>query len=206
MPTENFYRLSEIKQQSIINAVKMEITRAPYEEFSIYNVVQHCDISRGSFYQYFYSKDDVFIYLMSEYNNTIIDCVRNSLKTHDGDFFIALEEGFRCGVSMFCYKDNTDYRQHLFCHVKFYEKIWKDDEFSAEKHPALHETLFLINRQKLNFIHNEEDLRILIQICMATVTRECVRLLMTKTDEETICESFMCKLNLLKHAYLKANT
>lgn len=202
MPTEIFARLTPVKQQHIIEAVKAEITRAPFEEFSIYNVVRSCGISRGSFYQYFPNKEDILIYLLSSYNRSILDKVMQSLKENDGDWFTALEESYRFAVRMLCYKEPKAYRQHLFCNVDFYEKLWRNHDFSVDKYPVLMDALALINLDRLR-LDGMEELKTLIEICMASVTKECIVLLMTNCDEQTACESFIRKLALLRKAYQK---
>ena len=202
MPSEIFFRLSAVKQQYIIDAIKAEVARVPYEEFSIYNVVHQCGISRGSFYQYFSNKEDIFLYLFSTYNKNIMNCVITSLKENDGDFFKAIEDGFRFAVRMLCYKDSKIYRQHLFCNMFFYEKLWRDNDFSVEKYPVLHETLLLINQDRL-CLQSPDDMKTLIEICTASIVRECITVLLTNVSEEIICESFMRKLNFLKRAYQK---
>lgn len=202
MPTEVFFRLAPVKQKCIIEAIKAEIARVPYEEFSIYHVARNCEISRSSFYQYFINKEDVMIYLLSSYNRNILEKFMQSLKENDGDFFIAMEEGYRFMVRMLCYKESKAYRQHLFCNVEFYEKLWRDQDFSVEKYPVLLEALDLVNYDKL-YIQNREELKTLVEICMASVTRECIALLMTNASEQTACDCFMKKLNLLKKAYQK---
>ncbi len=202
MPTEVFFRLTPVKQQHIIEAIKEEITRVPYEEFSIYNVVRNCGISRGSFYQYFSNKEDIMLYLLSSYNKSILHRFMQSLKENNGDLFKGLEDGYRFAVRMLCYKESRDYRQHLFCNTVFYEKIWKDNDFSVEKYPVLLEALELVNYENLH-IENLEELKTLIEICMASITRECLTLLMTKSSEQTACDRFMKKLDLLKKAYQK---
>ena len=202
MPTDIFFRLTPVKQQHIIDAVKAEITRAPYEDFSIYNVVRSCGISRGSFYQYFTSKEDILIYLLSSYNKSILEKVMQSLRENDGDWFTALEESYRFVVRMLCYKESKEYRQHLFCNPAFYEKLWLDHDFSIDKYPVLMDALALIRIDKLR-LDNVDELKTLIEICMASVTRECINLLLTNADEYIACESFMKKLNLLRKAYQK---
>lgn len=200
MPTDVFFRLTPVKQQHIIEAIKEEITRVPYEEFSIYNVVRSCGISRGSFYQYFANKDDIMLYLLSSYNKSILERFMQALKENDGDLFLSLEEGYRFVVRMLCYKDSKSYRQHLFCNADFYEKLWRDHDFSVEKYPVFLEALNLVKFENLR-VDTPEELKILIEICMASVARECIVLLMTNTSEQTSCERFMKKLNLLKKAY-----
>ncbi|MBR0484157.1 MAG: TetR/AcrR family transcriptional regulator [Oscillospiraceae bacterium] len=202
MPTEIFFRLTPVKQQHIIDAVKAEITRAPFEEFSIYNVVRASGISRGSFYQYFVNKEDILIFLLSSYNKSVLEKVMQSLKENDGDWFTALEESYRFVVRMLCYKEPKDYRQHLFCNADFYEKLWRDHDFSVDKYPVLMDALSLINLEKLR-VDNVEELKTLIEICMASVTRECITLLLTNADEYTACESFERKLSLMRKNFQK---
>ncbi len=200
MPTEVFFRLTPVKQQHIIDAIKEEITRAPFEDFSIYNVVRSCGISRGSFYQYFANKEDIMIYLLSAYNKSVLERFKQSLKENNGDLFQGLEDGYRFVVRMLCYKESKAYRQHLFCNADFYEKLWKDHDFSIEKYPILLDTLELIKMENLH-ISGRDELKTLIEICMASITRECINLLLTNATEQMAIDSFMKKLALLRKAY-----
>ena len=59
MPKETFLKLPEEKKNKIIKAAKKEFERAPFEQTSIKNIVEDADIARGSFYQYFESKEDL---------------------------------------------------------------------------------------------------------------------------------------------------
>ena len=59
MPKETFVKLSEEKKDKIIKAAKKEFARVPFEQTSIKNIVEDADIARGSFYQYFESKEDL---------------------------------------------------------------------------------------------------------------------------------------------------
>lgn len=59
MPKETFLKLSEEKKKKIIKAAKKEFERVPLEQASIKNIVEDAEIARGSFYQYFESKEDL---------------------------------------------------------------------------------------------------------------------------------------------------
>lgn len=64
VPKETFLKLSKEKQQKVLDAAKKEFARVPIENVSIKNIVEDADIARGSFYQYFESKEDLLrIYL-----------------------------------------------------------------------------------------------------------------------------------------------
>lgn len=59
MPKETFLKLSNEKKEKIIKAAQKEFERVPIEEVSIKNIVENAEIARGSFYQYFESKEDL---------------------------------------------------------------------------------------------------------------------------------------------------
>lgn len=59
MPKETFLNLPEEKKKKIIKAAQDEFERVPLEQASIKNIVENAGIARGSFYQYFESKEDL---------------------------------------------------------------------------------------------------------------------------------------------------
>ena len=59
MPKETFLKLPNEKKEKIIKADQKEFERFPIEEESIKNILENAEIARGSFYQYFESKEDL---------------------------------------------------------------------------------------------------------------------------------------------------
>lgn len=49
MPKETFLKLSNEKQQKVLDAAKKEFARVPIENVSIKNIVEDADIARVSF-------------------------------------------------------------------------------------------------------------------------------------------------------------
>ena len=64
MPKQTFLNLPEEKRQGIVNAAIEEFAEFGFEASSINRMVASSGISKGSFYQYFEDKMDVFKYLM----------------------------------------------------------------------------------------------------------------------------------------------
>lgn len=89
MCTETFLRLPEEKRNRFLDAAWEEFTRTPFEKASINKIVVNARVPRGSFYQYFADKEDLFFhllgnmmkYLMAEYNKILI--------AENGDIFQA---------------------------------------------------------------------------------------------------------------------
>lgn len=90
MPNPTFFHLPEAKRKRLMDAVWQEFSSVSYMDASINKIIQTAEISRGSFYQYFSGKQDVFTYILQ----TIIDGTRNmfqaQLTVHNNDLFAAI--------------------------------------------------------------------------------------------------------------------
>lgn len=88
MPTSTFFNLHDEKKQRIINAVKSEMAQARYENISINKIVIAADIARGSFYQYFKNKNDMYEFIIGEYRAEMRAYTSLLLKECGGDLFL----------------------------------------------------------------------------------------------------------------------
>ena len=64
MPKQTFFNLSDKKRQSITKLAIAEFASADYDNASISNIVKQAKIAKGSFYQYFEDKKDLYLYLV----------------------------------------------------------------------------------------------------------------------------------------------
>jgi AcrR family transcriptional regulator len=62
MPTQTFHNLPADKKNRIIDAILDELALHTYEHINIQNIIKDANIPRGSFYQYFNDKDDLFAF------------------------------------------------------------------------------------------------------------------------------------------------
>jgi len=65
MPKQTFLNLPEEKRETIVNAAVDEFAEYGLENASTNRIVKNSGIAKGSFYQYFEDKQDVFMYLLS---------------------------------------------------------------------------------------------------------------------------------------------
>jgi len=65
MPKQTFLNLPQEKRETILNAAVEEFAQYGLENASTNRIVENSGISKGSFYQYFEDKQDVFMYLLS---------------------------------------------------------------------------------------------------------------------------------------------
>ncbi|MFT5886051.1 MAG: AcrR family transcriptional regulator [Arcticibacterium sp.] len=66
MPKKTFSNLDEGKRKQIIDSFLREFAVKPYDEASITVVVKELGIAKGSIYQYFEDKLDLFLFLIDE--------------------------------------------------------------------------------------------------------------------------------------------
>ena len=87
MPKETFIKLPEEKKQKIMRAAKKEFARVPFSETSIKNIVEDAGIARGSFYQYFETKEDLLEYIISSHVMMVNKGTEETLYKTNGDVF-----------------------------------------------------------------------------------------------------------------------
>ena len=80
MPTSTFFNLPPPKREKLLRAAVAEFARKPYGEVSINRIIQAAGIPRGSFYQYFTDKTDLFRYVLRRYDKRLDKGIRVSLE------------------------------------------------------------------------------------------------------------------------------
>ncbi|MCL6580455.1 MAG: TetR/AcrR family transcriptional regulator [Firmicutes bacterium] len=64
MPKETFFKLPEEKRRRIVELALHEFASHPYREASLSRLVRRAGIAKGSVYQYFRDKFDLYLYLV----------------------------------------------------------------------------------------------------------------------------------------------
>ena len=90
MPYQTFFNLPEVKRQRLMDAVWQEFTTVSYNEASINKIIQAAGISRGSFYQYFAGKQDLFSYLLTTVYTAGKQMFTAQLMAHSNNLFSAI--------------------------------------------------------------------------------------------------------------------
>lgn len=94
MPTERFYHLAEEKKKQIREAAVKEFSRVSFDKVSINKIVQNAGISRGSFYTYFFDKEDVLSYIFEDLILQIQEFCMDILLKEKGDLWNLLMKMF----------------------------------------------------------------------------------------------------------------
>ena len=87
MPKETFFGIDKEKQNRIIQAAIKVFSSHNYNDSSINEVIKLAQIPRGSFYQYFEDKRDLYLYIAQKIIQNFRDDFFKELDEQNGDIF-----------------------------------------------------------------------------------------------------------------------
>ena len=99
MPKETFFNLPEAKRKAILDAALEEFAAYPYDQASVNRIVARAGIPKGSFYQYFENKKDLYLYLLQQSGEVKFAYLTPILNDPAGrDFFTLLRDLYAAGI------------------------------------------------------------------------------------------------------------
>lgn len=128
MPTATFFNLPSEKREKLLRCARAEFARAPYTDASINRIIRAAGIPRGSFYQYFRDKEELFSYLLGQLGEQMATTMQDLLDRREGDLFAALLDLFD--------------RIQAECRNIATRPVYKDMIEIARKNPDLGKNLF----------------------------------------------------------------
>ena len=196
MPKETFLKLPEEKKHKIIKAAKKEFERVPFEQTSIKNIVEDAEIARGSFYQYFEDKEDLFEYIVEEvainlikkFNSKLSEC-KDIFETY---IFIYDEMVRNQGID----------RNRKFCQM-FFRNTKPDDkilEHIRKKIIEIRQANFeeIIEKSKLDL--SKKDIRLFIKMVNSITVQSIAEALnSTENNKQEKRNNFLQELNFVKY-------
>ncbi len=200
MPKETFLKLSKEKQQKVINAAKKEFARAPIENVSIKNIVEEADIARGSFYQYFESKEDLLIYILRENSEKLNTKLKDKVKETNGDIFKLYIFLYDSMIEEFTNNPDQELFKQIFINLKSSdENVF--DLVRKTKPQDIIEYYEQINKNNLK-IENHEDLVIICDMLNVITRRALIKNFKNKSKED--CRKmFLKEIEYLKYGIEK---
>ena len=130
MPTQTFFRLPEEKRARLTRSAWEEFSSVRFSEASINRIVRAAQIPRGSFYQYFADKDDLFFYLLDSLYDACVALAWDALREAKGSLFDAVplvfdrlftgetQQRLAQGMEVLRRNDTMDMSQILFDRAK----------------------------------------------------------------------------------------
>ena len=200
MPKETFLKLSNEKQQKVLDAAKKEFARVPIENVSIKNIVEDADIARGSFYQYFESKEDLLVYLLKEKAEQVSNKVKEKIQETDGDLFETYIFLYDMAIENFMKKEDEDLYKQIFINIKSSdESIF--DLMKNTKPKDVIKYCDLLNTKNLK-IENQQDFMVICEMLNA-ITRKSIIKNFKGVSKEEYRSTFLKEIEYLKYGIIK---
>ena len=86
MPKKTFFNLDQEKRDRVLNSAIDEFAKNGYSKASITSIVNKAEIAKGSFYQYFKNKYDLFKYIIEIAVERKLEYINSSINNYKNEF------------------------------------------------------------------------------------------------------------------------
>lgn len=164
MPKETFYRLPDEKRERIMAAAEREFLENSFEAASINRIIKEAAIPRGSFYQYFEDKKDIFLYIVNTHKNEAFGFVESFIKDSDGDVFSFMRKVIDFMISAEC-SEKVEGMKRIFSQQWVFDMIVSDTMKGKQEEANTPKGIMFkyIDKNQLN-VENDDELIALINI------------------------------------------
>lgn len=202
MPTSTFFNLPEEKKQKILKAANKEFARVPIEQVSIKNIVEDAEIARGSFYQYFKDKQDLFEYIMTSKVGDMQKNLLDMIKKENGNIINIFINIYDHLIQVGKLRKNNKFFRQIFKNIKTSDNLMliKKEELNDNLDQALYD-LYDCNKEFLN-VKDEKEFRLIIEILFSVTRRRIVASLKYK-DADEARQDFLKEIEFIKNGVLK---
>lgn len=164
MPKETFYRLPDEKRERIMATAEREFLENSFEAASINRIIKEAAIPRGSFYQYFEDKKDIFLYIVNTHKNEAFGFVESFIKDSDGDVFSFMRKAIDFMISAEC-SEKVEGMKRIFSQPWVFDMIVSDTMKGKQEEANMPKGIMFkyIDKNQLN-VENDDELIALINI------------------------------------------
>lgn len=203
MPKQTFTKLPIDKKETLIHAAKKEFSRVPLFEASIANIVKEAGIPRGSFYQYFEDKEDLYYFLLDEYSQRLRKRFITILKKQNGDLLETFIESFEMMLINLQSIESRQFFRNAFLNMNYKSENTLTPEVNQEQlKTRLAEVVALVDHDKLN-ITDEMELIHVLKIMKAVTFQNLIQVFAKDLSIEESLRNYKLEVNLLKKGLSK---
>ena len=202
MPKDTFLRLSKDKQEKIKKGALKTFNRLNYEVVTVKDIVDDCEIPRGSFYQYFHDKFDVFKYLVTETQEEKVKYMQKPIeKIGEVSFLELYQELVQAGLNF-----AKDYPHIYKLGYQLYFSLDKDvKQFYEEM--SVYSIAFIenliIKDQEAGNTRTDIDAKVVATILHQLNTSDVVRMFFNQTPDEEIMAYTRHVLDILRYGIIR---
>ncbi|MBB2481962.1 TetR family transcriptional regulator [Bacillus sp. APMAM] len=203
MPKQTFFHLPKDKQDTLIQSAKEEFSRVPLHEASIANIIKNACIPRGSFYQYFEDKEDLYFYLLNQLSQKNAERFISVLKEKNGDIFETFFESFQFSIKVHKNPEHKSFFKNTFLNMNYkLENTLVNNVYEQSQKKQYFDIINLINTKNLN-IKDEKDLHNVMKIMLAVTFHNLVQMFGKELSDEEALKNYMDQMELIKRGLYK---
>lgn len=203
MPKPTFFHLSKEKQDTLIQSAKDEFSRVPLHEASIANIIKNAGIPRGSFYQYFEDKEDLFFHLLNQLSQKSHERFISIMKEKNGDIFETSIDSFQFMIRNHRTQEHKNFFRNVFSNMNYkLENTLANNVFKENQTNQFLHLISLVNTKNLN-IKNERELHQVLKIISAVHFQNLVQVFVKDLSDEEALSNYMEQIELLKRGLHK---
>lgn len=169
MPTSTYNRLKEDKKQRIIDAATKEFAVRNISEAKLLNISKAADIAKGSIYQYFSSKEDLYVYIIQHFRENRANDVKPAFELYKKAPFFDFYEDLYIRDSEYLFRNP----QHVEIGKQMYSSSDQVARNLVHSQQIKYRDCFLIgieHDKERDFIDHNVDSGILAEICTYFLT------------------------------------
>lgn len=203
MPKQTFFHLPKDKQDTLIQSAKEEFSRAPLHEASIANIIKNAGIPRGSFYQYFENKEDLFYYLLNQLAERNHERFTAFLREKNGDLFEASIALFQITIRNQRTEEYKNFFKNVFLNMNYkLESTLSNNVYKENQKNKYLDLISLINLKNLN-IADEQELQHVLKIISAVTMHNIIQVFVKDLTNEEALQNYKKQIELLKRGLYK---
>ncbi|MGG5252496.1 TetR/AcrR family transcriptional regulator [Neobacillus sp. SM06] len=203
MPKQTFFHLPKEKQDTLMHSAKEEFSRVPLHEASIANIIKNAGIPRGSFYQYFEGKEDLFYYLLNQLAQKNHEHFLSVLKEHNGELFSAFTDMFQFMIKNHRKQEHKHFFKNVFLNMNYeLENTLANHIYKENQKNQYLTTIHLINTKNLN-IQGKHELQQVLKIISAVTFQNLVQVFVKDLTNEEALKNYIEQMELLKRGLYK---
>ena len=174
----------------------------PLDKISINSIIKEANISRGSFYQYFDDKGDLYDIFADRIMDSIKACFTNTLVKYKGDLFATMEEVMSQHFTKVSQPKAKSQMQKFVPGVSVNAKSILD-RICERSITYFNELIPNIDTRKFSFDNSPEDIRILFEMLMSISKNAIFDVLFMDIDTDEAIKILNKKLKIIKNGCLK---
>lgn len=201
MIKQTYYNLPNDKKERILKAIISEIDKYDFEDISINRIVHTAQISRGSFYQYFDNKTDLFHLILEDFRLDMYNACKSALNEAEGDLIAACKMVFDYVVEVSAKQYYASAFKTVFSFTN-YNSQFLIEKSCPQGEPIIQEIMQLVNKDLLN-IDSENDIEVMLEIIGAVLCKSWLEIFVMKRDAVAVKNKLDHMLLLMKNGFYR---